>query len=378
MFTPTTRQGPAFRASLLALCLLALAPAARAAVEEDYTPGDTPAPTTWYGPADPAAEQADRAFVAGMRPHHEGALTMSRDYLADPAAGSPALRALAEAIIRNQRFEIAMLDAVARNLERPPLELSLGFWRLKLRPMATEGLAREHAFRKTPIPGPATPLAPVTARDVQFAKAMTIHHEAAVEMARAYQANPAGHNGYLALMSVDIVTDQTQEIALMRRAVDAYPGDAAAVMVDAAMIHGMEGMGHGGGQAVPMGHGGHGTPAGQGGQAGRAGPAPQGGHLGHGAPVAPSGHAGHGVPMGQGGRAGQTGRMPPSGHSSHGASMGQGDHGDRGASGGHIDHGAPMGQGSSHARPTAPAPQGGQEDHGAPAVPAHGADGSRR
>ena len=54
-------------------------------------------------------------------------------------------------------------------------------------------------------------------RDVLFAKAMIMHHEGAVEMAREYHANADARNGYLGLMNVDIVTDQTQEIALMVR-----------------------------------------------------------------------------------------------------------------------------------------------------------------
>ena len=56
-------------------------------------------------------------------------------------------------------------------------------------------------------------------------------------------------------MNVDITTDQTQEIALMRRVIAAYPGDAAAVRVDPSMVHGMEGMRHGGHR--PADHAGH-------------------------------------------------------------------------------------------------------------------------
>ena len=78
---------------------------------------------------------------------------------------------------------------------------------------------------------------------MQFAKAMILHHEGAVEMARAYHANPDARNGFLGLMNVDITTDQTQEIALMRRVIAAYPGDAASVRVDPSMVHGMEGCG---------------------------------------------------------------------------------------------------------------------------------------
>jgi hypothetical protein len=57
--------------------------------------------------------------------------------------------------------------------------------------------------------------------------------------------------GFLGLMNVDIVTDQTQEIALMQRVVAAYPGDASALVPDPSMVHGMEGMNHGG-HAMPV------------------------------------------------------------------------------------------------------------------------------
>jgi uncharacterized protein (DUF305 family) len=253
---PTTTHGrPAERLPLrhiLAAATLGLAIAATpalAAVEEGYEPGGTPAPLTWYGPAGPAALAADRDYVAGMRHHHAGALTMAEEYLADPQASSPVLRRLAHAIIRNQRFEIGLLDEVGHNLDRPPVVLNLGIARLVLQPMATEGLAQQRRFLKSPIPGPLAGLgsgAAVTARDVQFAKGMAIHHQAALDMARGYNADPDARNTFLKLLNVDIITDQSQEIALMRSVIATYPGDPDAVRVDASMIHGMEGMRHGG------------------------------------------------------------------------------------------------------------------------------------
>jgi uncharacterized protein (DUF305 family) len=99
----------------------------------------------------------------------------------------------------------------------------------------------------------------VTERDVQFAKAMTIHHQGALDMARTYNADPHARNGFLRLLNVDILTDQSQEIALMRSVVAAYPGDADAVPVPASMVHGMEDMGHGGGHAGQGGHAAHGA-----------------------------------------------------------------------------------------------------------------------
>jgi uncharacterized protein (DUF305 family) len=224
--------------ALLGGLLLAAAPA-RAAIEDSYQSGDPPITTTWYGWADPAAQAADRRFVAGMRPHHVGAITMSEAYLADPERRSPLLRSIAQAIIANQRFEIAMLDGVRRNLEAPPLRLPFG---LVLQPVATEGLTGLYRFFRQPVPSPLdAPVAPVSRRDVEFAKAMIVHHQAAVTMAGDYLRDPAATNGYLGLMNVDIRTDQTQEIALMRLVVEAFP-DAASVIVDPAMIHGMEGM----------------------------------------------------------------------------------------------------------------------------------------
>jgi uncharacterized protein (DUF305 family) len=251
-------QTRAARRPPLRLCGVALAAAlaatpAGAAIEDGYDPGGAPVPTTWWEAARPAALKADRDFVAGMRPHHAGALTMSQAYLADPQASSPVLRALAQAILRNQRFEIRLLDEVSRNLDLPPVVLNLGITRLVMQPSATEGLAQLQRFQRSPIPAAALagPNAPVSARDVQFAKGMTLHHQAALDMARAYHANPAARNGFLGLLNIDIITDQAQEIALMQAVVAGYPGDPDAVLVDASMIHGMEGMAHGG-MAMPQ------------------------------------------------------------------------------------------------------------------------------
>jgi uncharacterized protein (DUF305 family) len=236
-----------------AAALVLIAPAAaHALVGGDANPSGAPLTTTWYVAADPAAQAADRAYVAGMRPHHAGALSMSREYLADPERRSPLVQALARAIIANQAFEIGVLDAVTANLDRPAIRLPFG---MSLQPVATEGMGDAQRFFRAPVPSAAAwPVSPMSGRDVLFAKAMILHHEAALEMAGAYHANPAARNGFLGLMNVDILADQTQEIALMRWAIAAYAGDPDRIVVDPSMVHGMEGMrhaGHGGPALAP-------------------------------------------------------------------------------------------------------------------------------
>jgi Domain of unknown function (DUF305) len=85
-------------------------------------PGDT---------IDPASARADLDYTAAMKRHHEGAVTMSTDYLDDPQGTNPILRELAHAIIANQRFEIAVLDDISRRVGKAPETVAdLGFVRI--------------------------------------------------------------------------------------------------------------------------------------------------------------------------------------------------------------------------------------------------------
>ena len=139
---------------------------------------------------DPAAVRADLDYVAGMVPHHQGALTMSTAYLADPRGTNPILRKLARAIIANQRFEIALLEEVRRRAAKEPETIAdLGFVRVARRELGIDGLEHHWQFVKRRPPGSLDlALAPgleASERDVKFAREMMLHHQMAIDMARA-------------------------------------------------------------------------------------------------------------------------------------------------------------------------------------------------
>lgn len=230
---------------LFALFLLMPLHAGFAAVEPNYAPDKPPVTNAWYASQNEAERQADLAFIKGMRPHHAGALTMSEEYLKDTTATDTHLKQLAKGIIHNQKFEIGMLDRVEELVGRPLNAAKDG---REWRQIAERGLAQKQRFTRAPMPGPLyTGTRSVSARDVQFAKAMIIHHQGALDMCNAALADPDFKNRYLRLMCVDILTDQKQEIAFMQAAITRYPGNPDDVKIDASMIHGMEGMSHGAG-----------------------------------------------------------------------------------------------------------------------------------
>ena len=244
---------PLFITAVILAGFVPAAGPATAMLEETYDPGRPRAVTPWYGVAGDAERRADLDFIRGMKPHHQGALTMSQDYLASPDARSGVLKQLARGIIHNQEFEIGVLDSVRGHIERD--EYALGMQRL-----ASEGQVQKQRFFRAPMPGPIDAWAgdpAVSARDVQFAKAMIVHHQAALDMCGAYLGDAAARNGYLEQLCLDIIRDQAQEIAFMDGVMADYPGDLAAVEIDASMIHGMEGMNHGTAGGKAKGHAGH-------------------------------------------------------------------------------------------------------------------------
>jgi uncharacterized protein (DUF305 family) len=203
---------------------------------------------------DPAMIRADLDYAAQMQQHHEGAVTMSQDYLGDPHGTNPILRKMARGIIANQRFEIALLEVIQRHAATEPATvLDLGAVRLVRRPAGIDGLEHQWGALKREPPGfldlALAPGLESSERDVKFAKEMMLHHQGALDMAKRYNADPRATNLILKRLNLDIVADQSYEIGFLQQIVDRFPGDPDAVAIDE-QIPGMEGMhdmGHGAG-----------------------------------------------------------------------------------------------------------------------------------
>ncbi len=206
--------------------------------------------------------RADLDYTAEMKRHHEGAVTMSMDYLKDPRGTNPILRKLAHAIIANQRFEIALLDEVRRRVEKEPETVAdLGFTRLVRREIGVDGLEHQWQFVKRRPPGRLDmALAPgleASERDVKFAKEMMLHHQMALDMAKRYNADPNATNLIIRRLNLDIIIDQAYEIGFLQQIVNRFPGDPDAVEIDRS-IPGMDmPTGHDGGAMDGMDHGMH-------------------------------------------------------------------------------------------------------------------------
>lgn len=136
----------------------------------------------------------DRAFVAGMIPHHESAIEMAK--MARERGESPFVKNLAEDIIRTQTGEISTLRREDEGLETAGVEVgSLGM-----------GMSMEMDMSMLETADPF---------DEMFMNMMIEHHTTAIEMAKIELDK--GEDPELKALAQDVVDAQQREIDEMRK-----------------------------------------------------------------------------------------------------------------------------------------------------------------
>ena len=155
----------------------------------------TPAPATASPTVDAAHDDADLAFVTGMHPHHQGAVTMSE--LASTRAQDQRVKDLAARVAQAQGPEMAQLESMAQA------------WGAEL--------VAGHHHEGMDMGGDSAALEGLAgaAFDRAFLRSMSTHHEGALPMARAELSD--GSNPQAQQMARQIVDVQQAEIAEMER-----------------------------------------------------------------------------------------------------------------------------------------------------------------
>jgi len=147
--------------------------------------------------SDDAGNSTDRAFVAGMVPHHESAVEMAT--IAQDRAKSPFVKTLADNIIRTQNAEIATMREEDAQLADAGVEKGdLGM------SDAMMGMNHDAGMLKT-----------AEAFDAEFLRMMIPHHEGAIPMARMELEK--GADPELKKLAEDIIAAQQKEIDQMKQ-----------------------------------------------------------------------------------------------------------------------------------------------------------------
>ena len=139
----------------------------------------------------------DRAFVAGMIPHHESAVEMATT--AQQRGESEFVKTLSANILRSQNQELSTMRAEEAKLADAGIEKGdLGV------PGHMMGMDGDTAALKT-----ASPFDPA------FLKMMLPHHEGAIPMAKAELEK--GSNPKLKTLAAQIISEQEKEIVEMKK-----------------------------------------------------------------------------------------------------------------------------------------------------------------
>ena len=147
---------------------------------------------------------ADVAFVQGMLPHHEGALTMAQ--LADGRASDPRVLDLADRIEAAQGPEIETMTGWLEEWGEPLPEEDMGGMDHGSGGMDMEGMTEEDMTALDSTSGAEF--------DRMFLEMMIPHHQGAVDMAETEIAD--GSNPDAVDMAREIVESQTAEIEEMQ------------------------------------------------------------------------------------------------------------------------------------------------------------------
>jgi uncharacterized protein (DUF305 family) len=195
-----------FAASLLLALLLAACGAAQTAPEPtsdtmvgmDHSGGGMAGMDHAVVPAE--GQPYDAAFIDSMIVHHEGAIVMANQALAQ--AERPELRELATAIVDGQAAEIAQMQA----------------WRSAWFPELPETTGMDMAMGPMEVAEGAAPF------DQRFIQAMIPHHESAVVMAQ--DALQQAERQEIKELAQAIITAQEAEIAQMKQWLQEWYGSS--------------------------------------------------------------------------------------------------------------------------------------------------------
>lgn len=142
-------------------------------------------------------------FLEGMIPHHQAAVTMCESYLKYGGTDDE-LRKLAENIIRVQQQEIQQMQTFAdeiKNVGAQNLEQEQAYLK------GYKSMMSSHHSSHTSHSTPANV-------EAAFAEGMIMHHQMAVEMAKAIVGNT--DNEQVSLLAQSIIESQQTEISQMQ------------------------------------------------------------------------------------------------------------------------------------------------------------------
>lgn len=138
-------------------------------------------------------------FVAGMLPHHEGAIVMSEKIL--PTLNDPQIKQLAENIIKSQKEEVRFMKqwlAAHKTINPKDVDMKAS------EAMMSQSMAVMHGMMTVKLTGNP---------DVDFVKGMIPHHEAAIKMAEVVM--PYLKDQQIKTFAKNIIAAQKHEVAFM-------------------------------------------------------------------------------------------------------------------------------------------------------------------